>query len=66
MVRRQKPLEIHHVPTQLPPIRPHHPSFAHRRFPPTISDRESQPKQKRQFLHTLASGNDNTTGCDSI
>jgi hypothetical protein len=28
--------------------------------PPHISDRESQPKRKRQFLHTLASGNDTT------
>jgi TnpA family transposase len=34
MVRRQKPLEIDHIPTQLPSVRPHHPSFAHRRFTP--------------------------------
>ena len=56
MVRRQQTLKINHIPAQLTPIRPHHPSFRHRRFP-HISDRESQPKRKRQFLHTLVSGN---------
>jgi hypothetical protein len=29
MVRRQQALKIDHVPTQLTPIRPHHPSFRH-------------------------------------
>ena len=56
MLRRQKPLEIDHIPAQLTPIRPHHPSFRHRRFPPTSAMRESQRDRKRQFLHTLISG----------
>jgi hypothetical protein len=38
MVRRQQTLKIDHVPAQLPPIRPHHPSFRHRDSPPRISD----------------------------
>ena len=57
MLRRQKPLEIDHIPAQLTPIRPHHPSFRHRRFPPTSAMRESQRDRKRQFLHTLECGN---------
>jgi hypothetical protein len=53
MVRRQQTLKIDHIPAQLPPIRPYHPSFRHRRFTSRTAMRESQPKQKRQFLHTL-------------
>ena len=60
MVRWQKTLKIDPIPAQLTPIRPHHPSFRHRQFTSQLSDRESQPKQKRQFLHTLESGNDKT------
>src|SRR4029077_3320993 len=39
------------APPELPPSPIH---------PPLISDRESQPKRKRQFPHTLESGNDKT------
>jgi hypothetical protein len=56
----QQTLKIDHIPAQLTPIRPQQPSFLHRRFH-RISHTESQPKRKRQFLHTLACGNDNTT-----
>ena len=38
MLRRQKPLEIDPIPAQLTPVRPHHPSFRHRRFTPHLSD----------------------------
>jgi hypothetical protein len=32
MVRWQETLKIDHIPAQLPPVRPHHPSFRHRRL----------------------------------
>ena len=55
MVRRQKPLEIDHIPAQLTPIRPHHPSFRHRRFA-HISDRESQQGRKDHFFTRSQAG----------
>lgn len=57
MVRRQKPLEIDHVPTQLLSIWSHHPSVAHRRLAPKNQRQRITAGPKRPFLHTLASGN---------
>ena len=41
MVRRQQTLKINHIPAQLTPIRPHHPSFRHRRFTSRTSATEN-------------------------
>jgi hypothetical protein len=47
MLRRQETLKIDHIPTQLTPIRPHHPSFTHRRFNPRTSATENHSPSER-------------------
>jgi hypothetical protein len=47
MARRQKALKIDHIPAQLTPIRPHHPSFRHRRFTSRTSATENHSKAKK-------------------
>src|SRR4029077_2101483 len=47
MVRRQKPLQIDHVPTQLLSIWSHHPSVAHRRLAPKESASENHSRAEK-------------------
>ena len=54
MVRRQQTLKINHIPAQLTPIRPHHPSFRHRLFTSRTSATEnhSPSESANSFTHS--------------
>ena len=55
MVRWQQTLKIDHIPAQLTPIRPHHPSFRHRRFPrPSATENHSPSESANSFTRSQA------------
>jgi purple acid phosphatase-like protein len=56
MVRRRQTLKIDHIPAQLTLIRPHHPSFRHRRFtsPTSATENHSPSESANSFTRSHA------------
>jgi hypothetical protein len=54
VVRWQQTLKIDHIPAQLTPIRPHHPSFRHRRFPKSATQNHSPSESANSFTRSQA------------